>query len=108
MSFRVTNQTSIYVFIKRKLSKRDPLVQLYIVSDNGSTTNDHTRTVIDKETGSKARAGVYVDAGPVMRMLRHYSRYQRNTHSEELVCEAISHDSVNAGIAEYDFVQGIR
>ena len=87
-----------------KSSERYSLIELDIVSDNGSLTDNYACAVIDKEVLAYGSSRVDIDACGAVSIFRHDTWNDRNSEQVQLMCHAIYGYGLYAGIGIDDLV----
>ena len=79
------------------------MVELDVSADYGGLADDDAGGVVDEEAFAYFGAGVKVDAGPSVAVLRHDPGDKGNAHGVEFVGQALDGDGLEARIAEDHF-----
>ena len=79
-----------------------------MVSDHRGFTDDDARAVIDEEVFPDLRAGVDVDSGVAVGILRHDAGNKGDAQAVEFVGHAVDEDGEHPRIAEYDLLPALR
>ena len=80
------------------------LVDLHMVTDGGGFADDNAGAVVNEEVLSDGCAGVDVDTGDGMGMLRHDSGQHGNAHGVQNMGQTVDGDGVKTGIAVDDLI----
>ena len=59
----ITDGGVAFLLFQGSATQHHPLVHQHVITNLGSLTNDHARTVVNKETSPDFRAGMYFNAG---------------------------------------------
>ena len=84
--------------------QRHALVQLDMAADDGGLADDDARAVVDEEPRPDLCAGVDVDAGAAVGVLRHHAGDHGDAAQIQLVGDAVDEDGEQAGVGEDDLL----
>ncbi len=82
------------------------MVEFDVPAYHGRFADDNAGGVVDEEALAYFGAGVDVDAGPSVAVLRHDPRDKGNAHGMKLMGEALDGDGKKSRIAEDHFLLG--
>src|SRR5206468_3106024 len=85
----------------------DALVELDVVPEHARLADHDARAVVDEERLADLGAGVYVDAGVRVRVLRHDARQHGHALAVELVRDAVGGDGLDRRVAEDDLFDAV-
>ena len=80
------------------------LIDLHMVADDGGLTHHDAGAVVDEEVAADGGAGVDVDAGDAVGVLRHDSRNQRHPQRIQNMGQPVDGDGKQPGVAEDDLI----
>ena len=82
----------------------DALIDLHVLTDVGGLADDDAGAVVDEEVAADLCAGVDVDTGAAVGVLRHHAGDHGDGLKVEKVCHAIGKDGEETGIGEGHFL----
>jgi hypothetical protein len=91
----------------RQGAQGDALVELHVVADDGRLADDDAGAVVDDHGVAQRRAGVDVDAGPLVRPFGQHARQERHAQFVEAVGDAVDGDGEEAGVGQDHLVDAL-
>lgn len=88
----------------RKCTDGDALVDLDVLSDDRGLTDDDACAVVHEKVLADSRAGMDIDSGLTVSILRHHPGDERDAQKEELVGQSVDGAGQESGIAQDDLI----
>jgi hypothetical protein len=95
---------ALIIFLEAPRSQGNPMIELYMVTDNAGFSDDDTSSVIDKEIVTDLGAWMNIDPGSAMGPLGHNPREQWQLHQVKGVGDALNSDRLDTRIANDYFL----
>ena len=107
MPFHALDRHALRIGIEAFRADRDVLIDLDAAADGCGLADDDACSVVDEERFADRCAGMDVDAGPSVRVLRHHARQQRHARCVQKVRQPKGRDRREGGVAEDDLVDAL-
>jgi hypothetical protein len=91
----------------RERAQGHSLVELHVVADLGRFADHDAGAVVDDDRMAERRAGVDVDAGPLVRPLGQHARQDGHAQLVEPMGDAMDGDGQEAGVGQDDLVDAL-
>ena len=88
-------------------TQSDTLIDLHMVADDGGLTHNDAGAMVDEEVFADGGAGMDVDTGDGMGVLRHDPRQHRNAQIVQNVGQPVNGDGEQTRIAENDLIHAV-
>src|ERR1700724_4819670 len=92
MSLAALFNSALIIFWEAPRSQGNPVIELYVVSDNAGFSDDDTGSVIDKEIVTDLGAWMNIDPGSAMGPLGHNPGEQWQLHQIKGVWDGLNRD----------------
>ena len=105
MSLVAFHNSSILVLGEVASTQRNPVIELHVITDHTGFSDDDTGAMIDEEMRPDRRAGVDIDPGETVGILRHDPRNQRDIELVEAMSATLDRDRLDAGVGKDDLIE---
>src|ERR1700677_2018082 len=102
MAFATLDDTPFLVFDEAARSQGHPMINLHMIAEAASLSDDYARSVINEEMCPDICPRMYVNARPAMHPLGHHARNNRGPAQVQPMCDPLNGDGLDERKGQYD------